>query len=130
MIIRPAAKRPSKQPLLFCDGKVVDACVPYFRKTSCIEFPVFVAVGTKPLTFSVARFVRKPDSNAVAIETPQFLDEPIFELPRPFSFQKLDNFAATMDELRPVSPVAVRRITACDALRIAQIPVVLDQSNF
>src|SRR5579859_2160713 len=76
------------------------------------------------------RFVRKPDGNAVSIEAPQFLDEPVVELSLPFPFQERNHLVAPMYEFRPVSPVRIRGIAASYSLRIARIPVVLNQANF
>ena len=52
----------------------------------------------------VMQFVSKPYRDAVARERPQFLDEPVVQLPGPFARQESNDFVSPCDKLRAVSP--------------------------
>src|SRR5262249_50987618 len=130
MVVRSSPKRPTKEPLLFGDGQIINACVAYFRKPTCIKLPILIAIRAKPLPARVMRFVGKPHGNAVAVKAPQFLDEPVVEFLFPFSLQERNHFISAMNELRSVSPVGIRSIAACNSFRIARIPIVFYEPNF
>src|SRR5262249_36804608 len=102
MVVRSSPKRPTKEPLLFGDGQIINACVAYFRKPTCIKLPILIAIRAKPLPARVMRFVGKPHGNAVAVKAPQFLDEPVVEFLFPFSLQERNHFISAMNELRSV----------------------------
>jgi len=49
VVVGAAAKRPTKQALLFFDGKIVDAGMTNSREAVLIEFPILIAVRPMPL---------------------------------------------------------------------------------
>jgi hypothetical protein len=55
------------------------------------ELPVLVAVGAIPLAGIVMVFVGEANCNAVAVVGPQFLDQAVLELARPFALQQADD---------------------------------------
>src|SRR5215831_2719972 len=70
-------------------------------------------------------FVAEPDGNAVGAEGPQLLDQAIVEFPGPLARQERHDLVAALEEFRPVSPMAVRRIGQRHPLGVAAVPAVL-----
>jgi hypothetical protein len=54
----------------FPDRKIVDAGEPALHQTVLAEFPILVAVGTKPVAGIIVPFVGKANGNAIAGERP------------------------------------------------------------
>ena len=56
MFIWPAsASIPVKDAGALADGEVVDAGMAHFHEAGCVELPVLVAVGAKPIAASTLR---------------------------------------------------------------------------
>ena len=65
-------------PLAFQDRDIIGAHIPSFHKTLFIEFPVFIAMGPKPLArIGIAPFVFKAKGNTVIRICPKFFHEPV-----------------------------------------------------
>ncbi len=64
-----------------------------------IELPVFVSICTVPLPRIIMELVGKPNRDPIAIEGPEFLDEPVLQLSLPFAQKEAHNFFAPVDEL-------------------------------
>src|SRR5580704_12050131 len=88
MIVRPAAQRPVELPVVFGNGKIVDASVPHPVETVLVILPVLIAVGTKPVTRIVPPLVREANRDVISRERPQLFDQAIFQLPRPLALQE------------------------------------------
>ena len=55
------------------DRKVVDAGKPARHQPIGIKFPVFISVGSKPVTVVIVPFVGEPNGDSVFTNGPQFL---------------------------------------------------------
>src|SRR4029453_12435696 len=89
------------------DREVVDAGDAQAHQPLLVELPILVAIGSEVLAAVVAPLVRKADGDSVASEPPEFLDQPIVELPDPLPGEKLDDRRTSLEELGPVPPAAV-----------------------
>src|SRR5688572_5508949 len=69
--------------------------------------------------------VREAHRDARAFERPDFLDQPVVELTRPFSFQELDDGRAPGEELGAIAPRTIYRVRQRDAFGIARVPGIL-----
>ena len=95
MIVRTAAERPVIKAVLLADRQIVDAGVAHPHQAVFIELPVLVAVSTGTSCPIVMPFVSEANRDAVLVKGPEFLDQPIIELARPFPFQeRLDRLPA------------------------------------
>src|SRR5262245_66503915 len=92
------------------DGQIVDARDATLHESSIVELPVLVAVGAIPVARIVMPLIRETHGNAVALTGPEFFDEPVVQLPRPFASQELLNRLPASQELGPIAPNAVGRI--------------------
>ena len=63
--------------------------------------------------------------DAVIGEGSELLDEAVVELLGPFACQERDDLIAAPQELRPVSPITIRRVGERDTLGITGVPAVL-----
>src|SRR5829696_4021193 len=126
MICRPwTAAVPVELPLWLADRQVIDAGVSPAHQAVLVEFPVLVAVGAEPGSRIVVVFVREPDRDTIPRVCPQLLDEPVVELPIPFTGQELDDLGPSLEDLAAVSPLAVDRVRQRNALGIAGVPCIL-----
>src|SRR5215472_17086767 len=107
VIVRPPPQRPMVFPVGFIDRQIVDGSQTSLHHAGRIEFPVFVSVGTEPVAAVVMPLISKPHGDAIVVEGPEFLDQPVVELLVPFTGEKGDDLRASIDEFRPVSPSAV-----------------------
>src|SRR5438874_1309012 len=80
------------------------------HETMLVELPVLVAVRAEPLAGVVMPLVGEAHGDAVAVEGPQFLDEPVVELLVPFAREELHDGLAPLQELRAIAPHAVRGV--------------------
>ena len=64
------------------DRHVVDACFPAAHQSIVIEFPLLVAVRTKPMAGTVAPLILEANTDAVFMERPKLLDEPVIKFLR------------------------------------------------
>jgi hypothetical protein len=70
------------------DRQVVDRGEAPLHQPASVELPILVAVGSKPLAAGVTPFVGEADRDPVAVKSPEFLDQPIFELFGPLAVRK------------------------------------------
>lgn len=70
MIVRTSTKRPMKFAVSVKDCLFVDAGEPSAHKAIRFEFPVLIAVGTKPLAAGVVVLIGKSDCDAITCECP------------------------------------------------------------
>lgn len=66
MVVRQAARRPTKLAIRFGDRVLVDACMTFPHQAIFGKFPVLVAIDAEPLAAVVAIFAGISDGNAVA----------------------------------------------------------------
>src|SRR3954447_3373808 len=125
-VLRP---RPGQVPAelagLLAGRDVVDARMPSSHQSALVEHPVLVAIGTEPGAGLVVPLVGEPGRDAIGVEGPHLLDQPVVEFLRPLAGQELDDGSTTLEELRPVSPAAVLGVRQRDLLRITSVPGVL-----
>jgi hypothetical protein len=89
-------------PLGLGVGMFVDADETCGHKAVSVEAPIFVTVGTKPVTAVVAVFVGKSHCDEVAGEGPQLLDKAIVQLSGPLAGEKCLDFLAPIRKLATV----------------------------
>jgi hypothetical protein len=75
-------------------------------------------------------FVRKSDSDAVALACPKFFDEPVVQFALPLPRQEFDNLLSTGSKLNTIAPLAVYRVGKCDFLWISRIPSIFGFPDF
>src|SRR5215218_3695059 len=97
--VRATSLWPVEETLRLGDGQVVDAGVAPAHQTALVELPVLVAVGAEPVAGVVTGFVGEADGDAVAFEGPQFLDQPVLQLPPPLAGQEGHDLVPPGDEL-------------------------------
>jgi len=129
MIVRPAAERPVEFGICRLDWDIVDGGEATLHQSCRIIFPVLVAIRAKPVPAVVMPFIRVAHRDSIAVKCPQFLDEPIIQFLGPFPGQECDNFPATDDELRSITPTAVGCIGQRDLFRVAAIPTVFREAD-
>src|SRR4051794_28058287 len=125
MVVGPPAERPVILAVAFLDRQIIDAGDPKPHQPLVVELPVLVAVTSKPAAAVVVPFIGEAHRNAVVVEGPYFLDEPVIEFAVPFTPQeRLDGFAP-LQEFRAVTPAAVGGVGERHFGGIAAVPCVL-----
>src|SRR3569833_1047358 len=117
-------------PVGLGDGDVVDARFAPAHQPLLVELPLLVAVGAEPAAAGVVPFVLEAHGDAVAVERPQILDQPVVELLLPLAREEADDRRAALDEFRTVSPATVLGIGERHPRRIAAIPGVFGISDY
>jgi hypothetical protein len=120
----------AKTSVLFPDGEVIDAGIPFFHQAIVIELPVFVAIGAVPLTGYIVKFVFEADSNAMAGEGPEFLFEFIIQFVLPFAGEELNDLLSAVKEFGAVAPFGVGGIGERYFFGVTGIPGVFGQLDF
>src|SRR5450631_785653 len=115
--------------LALSNRKIVDAGDSQPHQAMFVEFPILIAVAPKPMTAVVMPLVGESHGNAIVRESPQFLDEPIVQLARPFSHQECLNGRAPLEELHPVAPTAIGGICQRNPRRVTRVPGVLGHAH-
>ena len=92
------------------NGQVVDAGEAKAHEAVLVKLPIFIAIGAEPVAALVVVLVGKADSDAVLIEGPKLLDEPIVEFALPLTREKRHDLLAALEELGAIAPAAVGRI--------------------
>src|SRR5215216_562613 len=100
-------RRPVEAPLALLDGEIVDAGLAPPHQAVFVELPLLVAVGAMPLPGIVVPFVLEAHGDAVPIERPEVLDQPIVVLPSPFAGEEFDDRRAAFKEFGTVTPAAI-----------------------
>src|SRR5262244_667305 len=129
MLVGAPTQRPMVFPVTLLHREVIDAGDTPTHESALIEFPVFVSIRAKPVAGVIMPFVGKAHRNTVAVKGPQLLDEPIVEFLIPLASEELDNRFPTGKELRPIAPLAVRRVCQRNPLWIPGIPGILSHAN-
>ena len=129
VIVRPAAERPAELALGLRDRVFVDAGMARAHQPVLGEFPVLVAIGTKPLAAVVVVFVGIADGDAVALESPKLLDQAIIELAVPFARQESLSLGTVGREFGAIAPARVDRIGERDLGGIAAVPAIFGKAN-
>src|ERR1700731_5282565 len=94
-----------------------------------IELPVLVAIAAEPIPAVILPLIGKADGDAIRLEGPDFLDQPVIELAIPLSRQKGFDRLASLQEFGAVAPTTVGGVGARDARRIARVPGILRQTR-
>jgi hypothetical protein len=111
MVERPRAERPEILSLLFLNQQIIDAGVARRHQTLFIELPVFIAVRAKPVSGVVMPLIDETNGDPIIMKRPEFLDQPVVKLVRPFFLEKGNDLLASHDELGSVAPSALRAVT-------------------
>ena len=93
--------------LILNDREFIDACVSRMHQPFRVEFPVFIAVGAKPITRVIVILVGKPDGNPVVQKCPDFFDEPVVEFSGPLPREQRDDLLTPVGELGSISPARI-----------------------
>src|ERR1700760_1030499 len=107
MVVGPPAQRPVIFAVAGLDRQIVDAGDPKPHQPFVVELPVLVAVTSKPAAAVVMPFIGEAHRDAVIMEGPYFLDQPVVEFAIPFARQERFDGLAALQELRTVTPAAV-----------------------
>ena len=120
-VIQRSGKRgvPMKLAIGFLDRQIVDARVAVMHQSGLVELPVLVSVGTIPVAEIIMPFVGEAHRDPAPVESPQFLYQPVVQLPLPFAGKEIDDCRATLGKLRAIAPPAIDGIGQRDLLRIA-----------
>lgn len=73
------------------------------RNRKVVEFPVLVPAATTPLVGLVVPLIGVAHGNSVAVEGPQFFDEPVVEFTGPLAGEEGMDLCPASWELRAVS---------------------------
>ncbi len=74
-----------KFAIALLDRQIIDARDTTLHQAMLIKFPVFIAISTVPMTGVVMPLIGKTHGNTIILTSPEFLDQPVVELPRPLS---------------------------------------------
>src|SRR5919112_67369 len=107
------------------DSVVVDGGGAPAHEAVSIELPQLVPMISPPLSIRIVRLVLEPDGDAVLGEAPVILFQPVVELASPLAPEEGDDLLAAFEELVPVAPLRVLRISQRHLLGVAGIPRVL-----
>src|SRR5918993_5835652 len=129
MVVGSAAERPVVLAVGLGDRMFVDAGDAPLHQAAGIELPVLVAVGAEPEAVVVVVFVGEAHGDAVGSAGPQFLDQAVVELARPFAAQEGLDLGPAIDELGAVAPFAVGRVGQRQAGGIASVPGILGHAD-
>ena len=80
MAIKAPAQRPVVLPLRFLDGKVVDARETQPHQAIVVKLPVFIAIGSEPVSRTIVPLIPEPHSDSVIMVRPQFFDQAVVQL--------------------------------------------------
>jgi len=116
--------------LVLSDPKFIDACVSRMHQPFRVEFPVFIAIGPKPIAGVIVILIRKPDGNPVVQKCPEFLDKSVVQLSDPLPREQRDDLLTPVGELGSISPVRINGVCKGDFCRVSAVPAVFCQSNF
>src|SRR3954470_35242 len=122
MIVGTAAGRPVIFAVPGLDRKVVDARDAEPHQAVLVELPVLVAVASKPASAVVVPFIGEPHRDAVVVEGPDLLDQPVIQFAIPFADEKGLDGLATFKKFGAVAPAAVDGIGERHPGRIAAVP--------
>src|SRR5258708_7312759 len=129
MVVGATAKRPVIFSFALLDRKIIDARDAQAHQAILVEFPVLVAIAAEPVPAVIVPFIGKADGDAIRMEGPDFLDQPVVELAIPLSRQESFDRLASPEEFGAVAPTTVGSVGERDARRIARVPGILGQTR-
>src|SRR5215831_17750574 len=129
MIVGASPKRPAVFPVGSGDWQVIDARDPSLHEASVIEFPVLVAVRSKPVPGVIVPLVGEANGDAVALTCPELLYQAVIKLLGPLPSEELLNGFSADYKLRAVAPHTVGCVGQCNTLRIAGVPGIFGHPN-
>src|SRR4051795_7681399 len=74
-------------------------------------------------------FVGETHRDAIAVVRPEFFDEPVVQLSRPFASEKFDDLLSPDRKFGSISPLRVDGVSERDFSWIARIPAILRQTD-
>lgn len=116
-------------PVCFRDGKLIDARMPCVHQPLAVEFPILVSVSTEPGPRIIVIFVCKAHRDAIAMECPQLLDEPVVQFSRPLSPEKSDDLIPAGREFGTISPSRIHTVSQRDLLGVTRIPAIFGEAH-
>jgi len=116
--------------LILIDPEFIDACVSRMHQPFRVEFPVFIAIGPKPIARVIVILVGKPDGNPVVQKCPEFLDKSVVQLSGPLPREQRDDLLTPVGELGSISPARIHGVCKGNFSRVSAVPAVFCQSNF
>src|SRR5713226_808704 len=124
MIVQAATEGPVILALALLDRDIVDAGDAKPHQAVLVELPILVAVAAEPKPAIIVPLIGEAHGDAVSVEGPDFLDQPVIELAVPLARQERLNGLAPLQKFRAITPAAVDRVRERDARGIARIPCV------
>jgi hypothetical protein len=94
-----------------------------------IKLPVLIAVGAVPATRVVVPFISGAYRDALPVERPQFLDEPVVQLLGPLAREKSNDFVSSVDKLRAVPSSRIDRVCQSYFFRVPSVPPILGEAH-
>src|ERR1700676_2183188 len=129
MVVGATAERPVIFSFALLDRKIIDARDAQAHQAMLVEFPVLIAIAAEPIPAVIVPLIGKADGDAIRLEGPDFLDQPVIELAIPLSRQKGFDRLASLQEFGAVAPTTVGGVGERNARRIARVPGILGQTR-
>src|SRR5258708_34603675 len=98
VVIGTRALGPVEETIRLVNLQIVYARITVMHDPFSVKLPVFVSIRTEPLPRIIMELISKSNRDSIAIEGPQFLDEPVVQFALPFAHQEAHNLFATVDE--------------------------------
>jgi hypothetical protein len=108
---------------------VVDRGVPHHRQPQLVELPILIPVRTKPIPRVVVPFVSEANRDPIVLNRPEFFDQAVIKLVRPFSAKEGDDLLSAYDEFSPVAPSALGAVGERNEFGVSRIPKILCRTN-
>ena len=121
MFIGASSKGPVELSLILSDPEFIDACVSRMHQPFRVEFPVFIAVGPKPIARVIVILVGKPDGNPVVQKCPDFFNESVVDFSGPFPCKQCHDLLTPVGELCSISPARIYCVRKGDFLRVSAV---------
>src|SRR5579863_595446 len=74
-------------------------------------------------------FIGKAHGNAAAVERPKLFDQAVVQFASPLALEKRNNFLASIQKFRAVSPPGIRGVSQRDLIRVTRIPTIFREPN-
>ena len=129
VVVRSPSQWPAELALRLADQHVVDAGMAAAHEPQLVELPVLVAAGQEPVSGVIVPLIGEAHGNSRTFPGPDFLDETVVELLRPFALQEFDDGRPPGEELGAIAPGAVHRVGQRHAFGIARIPRILGRAR-
>jgi hypothetical protein len=129
MVVGATAEWPVIFSFALLDRKIIDARDAQAHQAMLVELPVLAAIAAEPIPAVIVPLIRKADGDAIRMEGPDFLDQPVVKLAVPLSRQKGFDRLASLQEFGAVAPTTVGGVGERSARRIARVPGILGQTR-